>query len=112
MNFMNRPSLWLAVLLSLGTANADVTLPSLFASHMVLQQDQPIIIWGWADPGETVTVQLDYAQTAKTTATADGEWQVTLPALKADGNPHTLTVSGKNTLKFDDVLVGEVWLCS
>ena len=111
-----RLPIWLAALvtglLSLGAARADVTLPSLFASHMVLQQDQPIIVWGWADPGETVTVQLDASQISKTTATADGEWQVTLPAMKADGDAHTLVVSSKNTLKFDDVLIGEVWICS
>ena len=109
-------SLWaatvVAALFSLGTAHADVTLPSLFASHMVLQQDQPVIVWGWADPHETVTVQLDSGQTATVAATPDGEWQVTFPAMKADGRAHTLTVSGKNTLKFDDILIGEVWLCS
>jgi sialate O-acetylesterase len=89
---------------------AEVRLPHVFGSHMVLQQEKPLIIWGWATPGETVTVQLG---SASLTAQANdkGEWKVTLPAMKA-GGPYTLTVSGSSTVKYDDVMIGEVWLCS
>ena len=77
---------------------------------MVLQRDQPIIIWGWAGPGETVTVTLgSQSQTAQ--ANARGEWKVTLAAMPA-GGPYTLTVTGSSTVKYDDVMIGEVWLCS
>jgi sialate O-acetylesterase len=77
---------------------------------MVFQREKPLTIWGWAAPGETVTVQLG---TVSQTAQANdlGEWKVVLPAMEA-GGPYTLTVSGSSTVKYDDVMVGEVWLCS
>ncbi len=90
-------------------ARADVKLPALIADGMVLQQGIQIPLWGWADEGETVTVEF---QTQKVTATAkDGRWLLRLQPLKA-GGPFTLTISGKNKLELKDVLVGEVWLCS
>ena len=89
---------------------ADVTLPSLFSDHMVLQQDAPVPVWGWAAADEEVSVSIgDQTKTAK--AGADGKWSLKLDALKA-GEPTTLTVKGKNTITINDVLVGEVWLCS
>jgi sialate O-acetylesterase len=96
--------------LSLGSAWADVKLPSIFGDHMVLQCDQPIRIWGWADPGERVTVRI--AQDSKTVTTSpQGRWQVTLDALAA-GKAVSVTVQGNNTLTLNDVLTGEVWICS
>jgi sialate O-acetylesterase len=92
------------------SAQAEVNLPHVFGNHMVLQRDQPIIIWGWAGPGENVTVQLGSASQS-TQANAQGEWKVTLAAMPA-GGPYTLTVSGSSTVKYDDVMIGEVWLCS
>jgi sialate O-acetylesterase len=77
---------------------------------MVLQRDQKDRVWGWAAPGEDVTVKIgDQTHTAQ--AGTDGSWQVVLDPMPA-GGPHTLTIEGKNTVKFDDVLVGEVWICS
>lgn len=97
-------------LLLTGPARADVKLPAIFGSHMVLQQKQNDKVWGKADPGEEVSVSIgDQTKTAK--ADDKGKWSVTLDPLKA-GGPHTLTVKGKNTITFEDVLVGEVWLCS
>ncbi len=90
--------------------NADVKVPAIFGSHMVLQRDQKDRVWGWADPGEKVTVKIaDQSHTA--TPGADGAWEVALSPMPA-GGPHTLSISGKNTLTFDDVLFGEVWICS
>ena len=89
---------------------AEVRLPNVFGSHMVLQQEKPLTIWGWAQPGETVSVQF-LAETKQAKANDRGEWKVVLAPVKA-GGPHTLTVSGSSTVKFDDVMVGEVWLCS
>jgi len=100
--------LWAA---SESAVRADVKLPKVFGSHMVLQQQRPVVVWGWADPGEEVTVALDQ-ETAKAKADAQGDWNVTLPALKADGKPHCLAVSGKNKVALSDILVGEVWLGS
>ncbi|MBO0936816.1 beta galactosidase jelly roll domain-containing protein [Fibrella sp. HMF5335] len=86
-------------------------LPDLFASHMVLQQQKPIPVWGWTKPGEKVTVTMA-GQTQTTKADKLGRWQVNLNPVTA-GGPYTLTASGKSgSATLDDVLVGEVWLCS
>jgi sialate O-acetylesterase len=94
----------------LPSARAEVRLPKVFASHMVLQQEMPLVIWGWAQPNETVTVTLASA-TAQAQANERGEWKVVLPAMKAAG-PLTLKVTGSNSVEFGDVMIGEVWLCS
>ncbi len=92
------------------TASADVKLPAVFGNHMLLERDAAVPVWGWADPGEKVTVS---AAGQSKTATADsaGKWSVKLDALKA-GGPIEVTVQGNNVIRLSDVLVGEVWLCS
>jgi len=102
----------LAIMLALwGTpALADVRLPALFTDHMVLQQGQKNRIWGSADPGEEVIVTIA-SQRQSATANDKGKWQVTLDALPV-GGPHSLSITGKNKLAVEDVLVGEVWICS
>jgi len=101
--------------LLIGLANparilAEIRLPHVFGSHMVLQREKPINLWGWADAGETVTVQL--GSTIETTkANVRGEWKAVLPSMSASG-PYTLTVSGSSSIKCEDVMVGEVWLCA
>jgi sialate O-acetylesterase len=92
-------------------ARADVSLNNMFGDHMVLQQGIRNKVWGKADPGEAVTVTLGL-QTHATKAAADGSWHVLLDAVMEYGGPHTLTVKGKNTVTFNDVLIGEVWVCS
>ena len=92
------------------TANAEVTLPKVFSSHMVLQRDMPIHIWGDAAPGEQVTVDL---HGTTNTATTDnlGRWSLRLPAQSA-GGPYTLTIHGTNTVQLDDILIGDLWIAS
>jgi sialate O-acetylesterase len=94
-----------------GTARADVKLPAIFGNHMVLQQAMAVPVWGWADPGEKVTVTAGTA-TATTTADQDGKWSVKLVALTASNTPIEMTVAGKNKITLQDVLVGDVWVCS
>lgn len=98
------------IYLSVSWAWADVKLPAIFSDHMVLQRDISIPVWGWADPGEKVTVQIE-GQTKTATANADGQWSLKLDKLSATA-PVTLTVKGRNTIVITDVLVGEVWLAS
>ncbi|MCA9118747.1 MAG: sialate O-acetylesterase [Planctomycetaceae bacterium] len=89
---------------------ADVSVPNIFGSHMVLQQGQANPVWGWAEPDEEVTVTIgDQSHSAK--ADKDGRWRVKLASLPV-GGPYELTIKGKNELKLVDVLVGEVWVCS
>ena len=99
-----------AMVAILVTARAEVSLPPLFADHMVLQRGQKLPVWGKADAGEKVTVSLA-GQTQTATADADGEWRVDLDPVNS-GEPLTLTVSGTNQVEVTDVLIGEVWLCS
>ncbi|MFH1738594.1 MAG: sialate O-acetylesterase [bacterium] len=89
---------------------ADVKLPSIIGNNMVLQQGKSVPIWGWADPGEKVTVKF---QRQKKTATAcpGGHWRVDLKSIKA-GGPHTMSIAGNNTIDLVNILVGEVWVCS
>lgn len=101
----------LSAVLAAGVARADVKPASVFTDHMVLQQGAAVPVWGTADAGETVTVTLG-SQKQTATAGADGKWMVKLTDLKASMEPVEVNVAGKNTVKFSDVLVGEVWLAS
>lgn len=94
---------------------ADVRPGFLFHDQAVLQQGRPVPVWGMADAGEIIKVV--YAGPAGTReaggrAGADGRWRVDLPALTASSAPGRLTITGKNTVVCEDVLVGEVWLAS
>lgn len=102
---------WVSVLVSLGAWGTELKAASVFGSHMVLQQGMPCPVWGWADPGEKISVQFD-AQNVTAQTDNKGDWRVNLEPLNADGKPHTLTIKGKTTITFDDVLIGEVWLGS
>ncbi|WP_246484989.1 sialate O-acetylesterase [Chitinophaga qingshengii] len=103
---------WLlaACLLIAESVSANVTLPEFFGNGMVLQRSQPIYVWGWADKGEKVTVQFkEQKQSVKTGN--DGKWMVKLKP-EAAGGPFVLTVNGKNNVTFDNVMMGDVWICS
>ena len=91
--------------------HAAVRLPGFFGDHMVLQQESEISIWGWCDPGEDIRVTLA-GNEATTSGDSSGTWRIALPAMFAQAEPLTLRVEGTNTLEINDVLIGEVWLCS
>lgn len=92
------------------SSRADVSVPNIFSDHMVLQQKQQNKVWGKADPGEKVSVTID-GKSVETTAGDDGNWSVMLAPLPV-GGPHALVIAGSNEITFEDVLVGEVWICS
>lgn len=100
----------LILCLASAAANAEVTLPKILSSHMVLQRNRPIHLWGWADPDEQVTATLRTA-TASTKADDLGHWTLYLPPEMA-GGPYQLTIAGTNTIALDDVLIGDVWFAS
>ena len=105
--FMKKILLLAVTLLTVSLADAEISLPQLFQSGMVLQRGKLIPIWGKAAPGELVTVRFNKKQYA-TTADAHGSWRINLPKMKA-GGPYTLTV-GNHVLT--NILVGDVWLLS
>ena len=102
--------LLITITLSLAlSAQADVKLFPLFCDNAVLQRDVPMPIYGTADKGEEVTVT--FAGKTQITMARDGKWKVVFEPMPA-GGPHTLTVNGRNTLTAENILVGDVWLCT
>ena len=99
------------ITISVPVVQAAVSLPNVLGSNMVLQQERPVPIWGWADAGEKITVSFA-GQTKTTTAGKDGKWMVKLTSLKASSDPRNLTVKGTNSITLENILVGEVWICS
>lgn len=114
-SFSARRTLVLAFLLAIYSqsqrASAEVRLPGFFTNHMVLQQQMKIKVWGWADAGEQIEVSIGNSR-GVTKATLDGKWEIELPAMDGSYQVHTLTVKGSNTITLNDILIGEVWLCS
>jgi sialate O-acetylesterase len=92
---------------------AEVKLPAVVGDHMVVQQDKPVSIWGWAGKNEQVTVRLG-GQEMKIKASPDGKWKVVFNPLKRGGAALEMTVRGEKgpDIVIKDILVGEVWLCS
>lgn len=93
-------------------AHAALELPAIFSDHAVLQRDQTVPVWGWATPGQEVTVTLKEVQ-AKATADAAGKWRVDLKPSAASAEAGVLTIAAGDEVKtIRDVLIGEVWLGS
>lgn len=103
----------LALFFSISTlAFANVTLPAIFGDHMVLQQNAAVTIWGWAKPLEEVSVAGSWGdKVLKIKTNNKGTWQVKLQTPTA-GGPYAIEIQGYNKLIINDVLIGEVWLCS
>jgi len=100
----------LTLLLFSNIAGAQVILPPFFNCNMVLQQGIPIPVWGWASPGEKVSVTFNQ-KTVTTKTGKDGKWRVTLGAMNY-GGPYEMVVKGKNLRTIENILIGEVWVCS
>ncbi len=91
---------------------ANVSLPSIFGDHMVMQQNSDEKLWGWGKPFEEVKVTTSWTDdTLKTVVNQNGHWSFMLHTPEA-GDPQKITIQGKNTVTIDDILMGEVWLCS
>ena len=102
----------LAIICVSSTANAEVRLPQLFQSGMIMQRGKPIPVWGWAEKGEQVTITFQ-KKTYTTTADDQGRWRIDLPKMKA-GGPYVLVVKGERSeaKEITDILIGDVWLLS
>lgn len=93
-------------------AVADIRLPAIIGDHMVLQQKSKVMIWGWSDPSEKITISTDWdTATYQTSGTAYAKWltQINTPAA---GGPYKITIKGRNAIVVEDVMIGEVWDCS
>ena len=101
----------LVLLLAASLVRAEVRLPDVISSSMVVQQQQMIPIWGTGEPGESVTISFA-GQNKTVIADGSGKWRVDIGKFKATTQPQTMTIVGKNTITLNDILVGEVWLVS
>ena len=110
-----RPRCAVALLFICAVLNAQpLRLSHLFSDHAVLQQETTAPVWGWGEPGKKVQVKASWLKKAvSTTVAEDGSWRVELQTLPADGNQYVISVkSGKEQLRIEDVVFGEVWMCS
>jgi len=90
---------------------AELKLPSIISDHMVLQQKQADPIWGWDTPGTKIVVSFA-GKSYTTTAGSDGKWIVKLDPMSANATPQTISIAGSSQREIQDVLIGEVWMCS
>ena len=113
MNGLKRIGLMAAAFAVMTTTTgwADVILPKVISSRMILQREVAVPVWGWADQGEEVTVEFA-GQRKKAMPDAKGKWMVKMDPLAASAKSRVMTIRGKNTISLNDVLVGEVWLAS
>lgn len=112
MNFKQNSLLILSILLVVSTSlSAEVILPKVIGHNMVLQRLKTVPIWGTASPGEKITVSFG-AQRKETIASDSGKWVVKLNPMEASELPREMIISGTNTIKLKNILIGEVWLCS
>ncbi len=100
------------LLVNAGAAFADVKLPAVISDNMVLQRGMKVPIWGWSEPGEKIFISVTWQSMGYgARAGNDGKWMVKLFHSTA-GGPFEITIVGKNTIKIENVVVGEVWVCS
>ena len=103
---------YVVMLMLVTNGSADVELPAVISDNMVLQQRMNAPVWGWAEPGEKVSVKGGWQDSGVLTkADTNGKWMVTLRTPKP-GGPFEITIKGENTITLGNVLVGEVWVCS
>jgi sialate O-acetylesterase len=98
-------------------ARSNLMVSPYFTSHMVLQRDMPVPVWGTASPGATINIKFHnenlFDNLFQANAGPDGKWMVRLPIMAAGDTPETMTIDdGKSTIEFTDVLVGDVWILS
>lgn len=101
----------LALVVAAPVLRAEFKLPAIFSDHMVLQQKQTNPVWGWDAPGTKVTVTFA-GQTKSVEADKTGAWRVKLDPVPANAQPQKITIAGTQKREINDVLVGEVWMCS
>jgi sialate O-acetylesterase len=102
--------MYAVTLLSVLLQDQGLRVPAFFSDHMVLQRGKKIAVWGWDVPGREVTIRLG-SQSIVAKTESNGKFSASLPRMR-EGGPYQLSISGSSTKTFQDVLVGEVWICS
>ena len=93
--------------------HAEISLPSVFGNNMVLQRNSEVAIWGWGNPSEEVRIlgSWNSSDTVVATAQNNSYWKATLKTGEA-GGPYTLSITGSSKIILENVMLGEVWICS
>ena len=105
---LSKSFLFVVLMLQTSLEAQKLKLPLLFSDHMVYQRDKPFLIWGWDEPGQSVTVELsNYRQTS--TADDTGRWEIELP-VQSTGGPYSFTITGSTTETITDIYFGDVWI--
>ncbi|MFZ4456462.1 MAG: sialate O-acetylesterase [Bacteroidales bacterium] len=100
-----------AIVVGVASVRADIKLPAVIGSNMIIQRDVPMKLWGWADANEQVTVTIEGENVGSAVADVKGNWSVMLPARAAGAVPD-MVISGKNSIELKNLLAGDVWICS
>jgi sialate O-acetylesterase len=109
---MKKLMLILSIIISITSLHAAVRLPSIIGSHMVLQQKSTVKLWGWSGPGENISIKVGWDTTTyKVVGTRGARWVAEIKT-PAAGGPYTIRIKGNNEILLEDVLIGEVWVCS
>ncbi|WP_129715397.1 sialate O-acetylesterase [Pedobacter sp. SYP-B3415] len=109
---MKKLSLLFCMLLTCTILRAQLRLPAFISSGMVLQQQDSVRLWGWASPGQDVSVTTGWdGQIVRTKTSSFAFWEVKVKT-PAAGGPYDIQITTHETLKLSDVMIGEVWLCS
>ena len=92
--------------------NANISIPAIFSNNMVLQQNAEVTFWGWAKPNENVVIKTGWDKTEwSSKASNQGTWKILVKTPKA-GGPFNIQIKGMNEINLENILIGEVWLCS
>ncbi len=102
------------VLFSLVTlsAQAQLTMPTLFSDNMLLQQSSDVALWGTDKPNQKILIKGSWGESTSAVADAQGEWRCEIKTLAADNKPQQLTIKGSETKQIDNIMFGDIWFCS
>ena len=111
-NFIVKRVLFLTLICLFANAGiANIRLPNILGSHMVLQEKSTVKLWGWATPGESIKIKLSWDNSIHEVKTSNGaKWLTEIKTPEA-GGPYSISLQGENTITLEDILIGEVWVC-
>jgi sialate O-acetylesterase len=109
---LSKSTVFVILLLCCAIAKAQLRLPALFSNNMVLQQNDSVLLWGWAQPFEKIAIKTSWNNGTDTAVTNNyAQWKLKIKTPNA-GGPYSIIFQGYSTLTLENVMIGEVWICS
>ncbi|WP_163397638.1 sialate O-acetylesterase [Flavobacterium fluviatile] len=113
MNFIRNQFLFLIFFSVSFSIKAQVKLPALVSDNMVLQQNAKVNLWGWASPNEKINIQLGWQNASvEVIANSTGNWKIAIDTPQGSEKAYSITINASNKIVLNNVLIGEVWICS